>query len=712
MKKLLSPLSVAISMALYGFSPLSYAACSYDNGSLTLDNATCTITNTLVTDTTATLNITSSTDINSQGQIRLNTDLSTSDSTALNLDESLGLRYTMQIGHANAANITSDKVAILYNGTKLRANSDGFNLLNSSTVKGGTYAFYVPNLTANTLRITLTQGSIDGNIYLASDSSTRHMILVPTAGQGNIRSSLIEGVYWVTVQGTGKLTLQSGSTGSNWTNAHLYTYSGSDLVFLLEDLSLVNNSTPLLTTASTTLENGTNVILDLGDFSLDDIDGKQIILINSANLSDNRSTSDSIAIYQNGTDISSTIPSATGETQKENEWLASTTSYLNTMQSNGQLSLLYNSNGVLTVVADKSKTNFLANTEYNVSFIDYLLDNSLGTGNAREALLLRYPTNANAATLSRQLTPDLSGADFTAGLLWGEQMRSHIQDRLLAYQHQLPLYEREEGWNVWAASAYGKGKKSALYGYKINRYGLHLGLDRQVNTEGLIGFSVGVNRNNIKPQFSAIDKKITQLLFMPYFEYNGERYFAHGNLLAGAYFADSQRTIGDSKATGDYTGFHFGYQLTGGLNAQFAKLNFRPYVSLKEQWLQSEAYSEEGSPFALEVARQKYKARHIGGGFALWQRYDLAIGKFVPSVEIEYYKQMGDRHFTPQYRLAGDSANAYGFSLYGLTGNQFSTKLNGRLDISENLNISASLSYHKLGGYQESVVGFTLSNRF
>lgn len=78
-------------------------------------------------------------------------------------------------------------------------------------------------------------------------------------------------------------------------------------------------------------------------------------------------------------------------------------------------------------------------------------------------------------------------------------------------------------------------------------------------------------------------------------------------------------------------------------------------MSLKQQWFSNSGWKETGSPFALESDTQTYNARHIGAGISLWKRFDLSIGKFVPSFDLQYYKQFGSSQLNGHYRLAGDT---------------------------------------------------------
>ncbi|KAA6209986.1 hypothetical protein [Avibacterium paragallinarum] len=181
MKKLQRlPLAVLISIGLYGIPTESFAACTASGNTITIDTQPCEISATSPTpaiNTSQTVTVTSSTDKSTQAQIRVNADLS-GNGNALILDSPLGLRYTTQIGYSNAVNIQSDGTAILYNGSELRANSDGINIKNGSAVKGTNYSIQAPNLAKNNMKITVDNSTVEGNIAIKEFEKSGHQIEV------------------------------------------------------------------------------------------------------------------------------------------------------------------------------------------------------------------------------------------------------------------------------------------------------------------------------------------------------------------------------------------------------------------------------------------------------------------------------------------------------------------------------------------------------
>lgn len=707
----LLPLAIIVGVGLYGVPMVTLAACSTSSNAVLLDNAKCYIGDTGVSvDSDRTLTINSVTPIAKQGKIVVKTDLNGAEK-ALVLSDSLGLRYTVDIGGEKAevfpVTIQSDKAAILYNGKQLRANSDGIKIYQGSVIKGAEYAIYAPNLIKNNMKITLEGGAIEGNISINDFQGSSHQL---EASKDSTISGNIEGINNLNIV-NGSLSVKSGRSGLDWGKAYVQVKSGSSLNLVLE-----NSAVPsILTTKQVKFEDDSKVALVLENgITADSIEGKDITLLTATeSLLDPRKVTENIRIFEGNQDVTEELKNSRDLPKAQDEWLALSkqAGALESRIENNNLLFKYTSSSDIKV-KDESLSNFLANAIEEPVFVAYVLANSFGTGNEdREAVLRSHPKNAQAALLSRQFLPDLSASDITSAWVWGEQMRSHIEQRTLAYRHQLPSYEREDGWNLWASTSLGRGKDRGEY--KLNRYGVHFGMDRQINDEALIGFSAGVNRSSLASEHSNIDKKVTQFTFMPYVEWKGDLYFAGANLIGGTYSVDSTRQIGNTTAKGDYTGFQFGYQLTGGLDTEVKGINLRPFLSLKQQWFNNEGWKETGSPFALSADTQKYSARHVGGGVSLWKRFDFAIGKFVPSLDLQYYKQIGGTNATMTYRLVTDSNGAgYDFNVNHIIGNQFSTKLNARLDITENLNISGSLSYNKFGNYNETVVGFGLSNTF
>lgn len=706
------PLAILISLGLYGISVESFAACTASGNTITIDTVPCEISAASPSglDTSKTVTVTSSQERNKQGQIKINTDLSGNDN-ALILDDKLGLRYTAQIGSTQKVNIQSDGTAILYKGTELRANGDGIKIANQSTVKGTQYAIHAPDLAKNNMKVTVDNSTVEGNIDIKTAANQQHNMEV--SGKSTLKGN-ISGITNINVN-NGTLTVKSGDDGANYGLSFLQIKNDATLNLTLENKDVDKILTVNRVSFADSSKN--KITLTLGDgVSADDIAGKELTLLDVTFKSEKVPTAEIQILDKDGNDLSASLKNEKDLPKQDDEWaqLVESGGSISNQVSNNNLVFQYQKSNEIKI-KDSSISTFLAAVPEQSDFVQYLLDNSIKTYNKdRTDLLKQFPKTAQIASLSHQFLPDLSGADIQSAWVWSEQMQTHIEQRTLAYRHQLPSYERDDGWNLWASSSLATGKHNGADGYGLNRYGVHVGMDSQINDEALIGFSFGVNRNRINPKSGNSHKTQTFITFMPYVEWKNDFYFAGANLIGGSYSVNSERQIGNTTASGDYSGFQVGYQLTGGIDTEVKGVSLRPFVSLKQQWFSNGGWKETGSPFALEADTQTYNARHIGVGISLWKRFDLNIGKFVPSLDLQYYKQFGADQLEAKYRLADDTNNpSQGiFHIQGIAGNQFSTKLNASLNITETLNLSSSLSYNKFGKYNETAFGLTLSNTF
>lgn len=83
------------------------------------------------------------------------------------------------------------------------------------------------------------------------------------------------------------------------------------------------------------------------------------------------------------------------------------------------------------------------------------------------------------------MTPNSDGSEIRAANQLVGDMRNNIAQRQLGYLGQLPLQERDSGWNLWVNTLYGHGTQSGndyATGFRINRYGISLAPIRRSTT--------------------------------------------------------------------------------------------------------------------------------------------------------------------------------------------------------------------------------------
>ncbi|WP_370554791.1 autotransporter outer membrane beta-barrel domain-containing protein [Edwardsiella tarda] len=342
------------------------------------------------------------------------------------------------------------------------------------------------------------------------------------------------------------------------------------------------------------------------------------------------------------------------------------------------------------------------------------------------ALLVSAGNNASSiANLANQMTPNSDGSELRAANQLVGDMRNHIGQRQLGYLGQLPAQERDSGWNLWVNTLYGHGSQSGndyANGFTMNRYGISLGADQEIDDSAMLGFALGYSHNQADSRGVDQSKRIDTVELMPYLGWRSGMLFADGNLNIGYLRVKSERRIdggngwqGETQANGDYTGMQAGYQLNAGLNLEVAGFNLRPMLTYQYQWVNLNSWRESGSVLALSNSSQKYSLNHLGGGMSAWTQLATGWGTLTPSLQASYLHDLdGDRRIRQRHALVSINNGGSTFETIGarVGGNQVRVDANARLDINESLNLGFGVGYNRDDRYGEGVIGLTLGNRF
>ncbi|WP_323159449.1 autotransporter outer membrane beta-barrel domain-containing protein, partial [Pseudomonas marginalis] len=78
----------------------------------------------------------------------------------------------------------------------------------------------------------------------------------------------------------------------------------------------------------------------------------------------------------------------------------------------------------------------------------------------------------------------------------------------------------------------------------INRFGIQLGADQEINNDALIGFSLAYSYAQADADKRSHTKDISHVEFMPYAGWYSDGLFINGNANIGYFKVDSERKIG------------------------------------------------------------------------------------------------------------------------------------------------------------------------
>ncbi|MGY0154777.1 autotransporter outer membrane beta-barrel domain-containing protein [Edwardsiella tarda] len=527
-----------------------------------------------------------------------------------------------------------------------------------------------------------------------------------------------------TIENWGTLTIMGQDETINFGGTFV-NQKGSNLVFLLNDKTNLNDA--ILRVDKLSLhKDGSTVSMGYNGSNISSIINKDIVLIEATQGITN---GDKVTIAgMDGTQLDiSPLLTAT------DSWIESSPPQINGGVSDNKLIVNYGVSygGASTFATLAEQGGASANALRATAFIvPNVLNEFNGTHSAASdqalALLVSAGNNASSiANLANQMTPNSDGSELRAANQLVGDMRNHIAQRQLGYLGQLPAQERDSGWNLWVNTLYGHGSQSGndyANGFTMNRYGISLGADQEIDDSAMLGFALGYSHNQADSRGVDQSKRIDTVELMPYLGWRSGMLFADGNLNIGYLRVKSERRIdggngwqGETQANGDYTGMQAGYQLNAGLNLEVAGLNLRPMLTYQYQWVNLNSWRESGSVLALSNSSQKYSLNHLGGGMSAWTQLATGWGTLTPSLQASYLHDLdGDRRIRQRHALVSINNGGSTFETIGarVGGNQVRVDANARLDISESLNLGIGVGYNRDDRYGEGVIGLTLGNRF
>lgn len=640
------------------------------------------------------------------------------DANAIKINQ--GASFSSNI-NLNGSNITSENgTAILVEGDFPKRGT-GVYIRDGAIIRGKTAA--IDFKTLKTGFRSDVNGEIHGDILGNNHTDTK----INFAYQGGAQNALFDG-YQITgvplIENHGNLTIQGKDKTIHW-EGNFINKENSQLIFRLDD----NTNTDiaiLQVEGDVTFKKGSQAKLDFKGTSVENIINKDIVLVSS-----NTDIKDEAGITV--TDANTIAPDVSPLLEKTDSWLETTPPNISGGVSGNQLVARYGisyeggNNFISAAERGNASENGLAAANFVIPTVLNEFNNTRSqvSDEALSLLVSAGSDDNNIAALSDELAPIADGSDIQAGLIMVEDMRNNINHRYLRYDNQLPIEERETGWNSWANMLYGYGtqsKQQGINGYKTYRTGIQIGTDYEINQDALIGVSFAYNYAKADAKQRSASKEISHFEFMPYLGWYSDTLFVNGNLNIGYYTVDSEREIGantgwqgNTKAKGNYSGVQLGYQINAGTYFDFDFIHIKPMLTYQYQWLNIDSWEETGSALSMRTYGQRYAVNQLGGSVSFWNSYKTGYGKLTPTLNITYYKALGgnnninQRHSLTYFNTAGSTFDTTGNSVGG---DVINAELGANIDISSSLNLGTTMGYQRYDKFNEGRVGFTVSQRF
>ena len=621
----------------------------------------------------------------------------------------------------NGSNVTSENgTAILVEGDFPKRGT-GVYIRDGAIIRGKTAA--IDFRTLKTGFRSDVNGEIHGDILGNNHVDTK----INFAYQGGAQNALFDG-YQITgvplIENHGNLTIQGKDKTIHW-EGNFMNKENSQLIFRLDD-NTNTDDVILHVDGDVTFKKGSQAKLDFKGSSVENIINKDIVLISS-----NSAIKDEAGITV--TDANAIAPDVSPLLEKTDSWLETTPPNISGGVTGNQLVARY---GISYEGGDKfisaaerggAGENALATTNFIIPTVLNEFNNTRSqiSDEALSLLVAAGNDDDSIAALANDLTPIADGSDIQSGLIMVEDMRNNINHRYLRYDNQLPVEEREVGWNSWANLLYGYGTQSQqgeINGYNTYRTGIQIGTDYEINQESLIGVSFAYNYAKADAKQRSASKEISHFEFMPYTGWYSDTLFLNGNLNIGYYTVDSERDIGantgwqgNTKAKGSYSAVQLGYQINAGTYFDFDFIHIKPTLTYQYQWLNIDSWEETGSALSMKTYGQRYAVNQLGGSVSFWNSYKTSYGKLTPTLNIAYYKALGgnnninQRHSLTYFNTGGSTFDILGNSVGG---DVINAELGANIDITNSLNLGTTMGYQRYDKFNEGRVGFTVSQRF
>jgi outer membrane autotransporter protein len=298
----------------------------------------------------------------------------------------------------------------------------------------------------------------------------------------------------------------------------------------------------------------------------------------------------------------------------------------------------------IRITTEVERFDTIATTENEQSVattLDQLLEND--TSGAFDNLLLQAQ-NLNGAQTTvalSSLSPSVYGFFSVAALSNSEQYANLIQERMQGqntaallpsgvdvasrkepmrlanngetnlaqlFDAQDAAKERASGMWLRGFSQHGDlNAENRLDSFDYSLTGATLGYDYRVSQNGTLGVSVGSVKNHLKTDAEMSEGRVKTTLMSLYGGYFDKKAYLNGVLSFGRNDYDTNRNIVvgaiNTPVSSSHEGDVFSAALVGGYYGQFGEsLWAGPFLSMQYTRLQEEAFSESGSPAALNVS--------------------------------------------------------------------------------------------------------------
>jgi outer membrane autotransporter protein len=390
--------------------------------------------------------------------------------------------------------------------------------------------------------------------------------------------------------------------------------SGAKLVLVAKGQDFSANGTSYrLVEANQIIDNGLQVISSSQLLKVSDLN------IGSTSISGGLATTDTGGEGSDTDDSGSTPPDSGSDQTGTVEIISKTpTEFMATIASGGGSTNAQQAAGAFTSVA-----KILAQSDVNDPIVQ-----------AFDSI-----TEAQAAKLAEQLTPEVNGGSTTAAVS-GQTLISNVTGSRTSSVRGQSSGEHFKEAGVWVQALYSDAEQNlrdGVAGYNAYSRGLAVGADGKVTDQLTVGLAYSFLDTKVNGN-TGNRTDVEGHAFTLYSGLESGNAFVDGSLTYGINDNSGKRQIAGTTAKGDYDSELLGLNLVGGYTYRIdSNLLIEPRLAARYSNVQIDSYREKGSSAALQVEDQRYEVFELGAGVRVAGSYPLGQGTLEPQAKLMAY---------------------------------------------------------------------------
>jgi outer membrane autotransporter protein len=240
--------------------------------------------------------------------------------------------------------------------------------------------------------------------------------------------------------------------------------------------------------------------------------------------------------------------------------------------------------------------------------------------------------------LAEQLSPEVNGGAFAAASNASGMASKATAERVRSIgANSGDVLNNAGAWIKVLTADASQGTRNQISGYDADSSGVIIGADGKLNDFTTLGVAYSYIQSDVNSN-NGNKTDVTTNLFTGYGGWEKGPINVDGSITFGKSDNDSKRYIGNSTAKGSYDSDLFALDVTAGYRFPLNhSLTIEPLVGGRYTNVETDSFSEKGSPAALSTGSQRLEKGELGFGVRADGSYPVGKGLLKPTARVMAY---------------------------------------------------------------------------